>query len=381
MSLNFRAGFGRPIREDSQQQLLTAKRGEMRHVFVELILVAGLVVATRAGASADKTLSGTAVQLSGVFQAGNLSGVCRIGDFLVVGADEGELKDGVDTRKVQVLRRDGENYVQAHDVILPAEGTTEIDIEGIACDGSTVYVIGSHSTARSKVNEDRKNKPYNENLDRLKKTKAEASRDALYRFTLADDGTVTDPSKIVRTNLRSVLENEEVLKKALDVPSKENGVDIEGLAVKGEHLYVAFRGPVLREGWVPILAIGKPGESPRNPSPKVAERYFVNLGGLGIRDIASVDDGFLLIAGPVGDGPPDFRLYLWDGKDMVPGQGSPGGSVRLLGNFAKGSGKAEGLAVLTEKADHYKLLVLYDDSGLKDDATVATGTVLKVPKH
>jgi len=39
------------------------------------------------------------------------------------------------------------------------------------------------------------------------------------------------------------------------------------------------------------------------------------------------------------------------------------------------------LAVLTEKADHYKLLVLYDDSGLKDDATVATGTVLKVPKH
>src|SRR6185369_11413433 len=239
----------------------------MRHVFVELILVAGLVVATRAGASADKTLSGTAVQLSGVFQAGNLSGVCRIGDFLVVGADEGELKDGVDTRKVQVLRRDGENYVQAHDVILPAEGTTEIDIEGIACDGSTVYVIGSHSTARSKVNEDRKNKPYNENLDRLKKTKAEASRDALYRFTLADDGTVTDPSKIVRTNLRSVLENEEVLKKALDVPSKENGVDIEGLAVKGEHLYVAFRGPVLREGWVPILAIGKPGESPGNPSP------------------------------------------------------------------------------------------------------------------
>ena len=117
------------------------------------------------------------------------------------------------------------------------------------------------------------------------------------------------------------------------------------------------------------------------PVPAVVARYFVNLGGLGIRDIAVVEDGFLLIAGPVGDGPGDFSLYRWDGKDMIPGEGSPGGTVRLLGQFPKASGKPEGLAVLAETADQYELLIVYDDSSLEHDATVATAMRFKVTKH
>jgi hypothetical protein len=317
------------------------------------------------------------VRLSGVFEPGNLSGVCRVGDFLVIGADEGELKNGVDTRKAQVQGPDGEDIVQAQYIELPAEGKTEIDIEGIACQDRVVYVVGSHSVARKKVG---KGESYQDNLKRLADTKSESSRDALYRFTLAADGGVSDTSQIMRTSLRSDLNAEKVLEKALAAPSKENGVDIEGLAVKDDRLYVAFRGPVLREGWVPILAIRKPTDDASGVPSAVTDRYFVNLGGLGIRDIASVLNGFLIIAGPVGDVPPDFRLYLWDGKDMVPGMRSPGGTVRLLGDFPKGSGKPEGLAVLAETADRYDLLVVYDDSSVSQDVTVATAMRLNVPK-
>src|SRR5262249_41793299 len=148
-----------------------------------------------------------------------------------------------------------------------------------------------------------KDESYHDNLKRLAETKSESSRDALYRFTLAADGRVSDTSRIIRTSLRSDLNTEKVLKEALAAPSKENGVDIEGLAVKDDRLYVAFRGPVLREGWVPILAIRKPTANASGVPPAVTARYFVNLGGLGIRDIASVQNGFLIVAGPVGDVP------------------------------------------------------------------------------
>lgn len=30
-------------------------------------------------------------------------------------------------------------------------------------------------------------------------------------------------------------------------------MDIEGLAVRDGYLYVGFRGPILRENWVPVL--------------------------------------------------------------------------------------------------------------------------------
>ena len=42
------------------------------------------------------------------------------------------------------------------------------------------------------------------------------------------------------------------------IPGKDNGLDIEGLAVKADRVYVGLRGPVLR-GWASIL------ESASNP--------------------------------------------------------------------------------------------------------------------
>jgi len=120
------------------------------------------------------------------------------------------------------------------------------------------------------------------------------------------------------------------LKTFSEIPSKENGVDIEGIAAKGDFLYLGFRGPAFRENWVPVMKL-------EFEDPEDYELLYVDLGGRGIRDITSVSDGFLLIAGPIGDGSASYQLYHWDGKDMIPGKDhNPEdlGKLTLLGEIA-----------------------------------------------
>ena len=100
------------------------------------------------------------------------------------------------------------------------------------------------------------------------------------------------------------------------IPSKENGIDIEGIASDGDKLYIGFRGPVLRGNYVPVMVI----KDCDNPSDY--ELLFVNLDGNGIRDICKVEDGFLIISGPMGDGVGNYQLYFWNGVDSIPGKGS-----------------------------------------------------------
>jgi hypothetical protein len=40
----------------------------------------------------------------------------------------------------------------------------------------------------------------------------------------------------------------------MDIPGKDNGFDIEGLAIAGERVFIGLRGPVLR-GWATILEV------------------------------------------------------------------------------------------------------------------------------
>jgi len=94
----------------------------------------------------------------------------------VIGADEGN--------QVQVLKRQIEDYAVVSDITLN-ENAVEIDIEGIACDGNTVYVVGSHSAKRSKIDD---NATYEKNRQKIEKVVPEPDRDRLFRFSL--DGRV-----------------------------------------------------------------------------------------------------------------------------------------------------------------------------------------------
>jgi hypothetical protein len=139
---------------------------------------------------------------------------------------------------------------------------------------------------------------------------------------------------IEKTSLRGFLDSTEPFKTFRAQASKENGIDAEGLAVAGETLFVGFRGPVLRGNWVPVLRGRFAGEGAPLADPRVV---FVNLGGLGIRDLVRVSGGFLILAGPVGDGAGGYPVFFWDGRDCTPGPGprpEPEGTLQPLGTAA-----------------------------------------------
>jgi hypothetical protein len=286
----------------------------------------------------------------------DISAVAVMGDYLVIGADEGHV--------VQILKKiDATTYKVERKYSLPDGQETdrkkkedpELDIEGIAVNGNTVFIVGSHSSKRAKVKqENEKNRAYKKNRKRLTKTRAEKSRRVLYRFNLDENGKLD--SAIDVKDLWSVILQFPVLKPFTAIPSKENGIDIEGIAAKGKQLYIGFRGPVLRNNWVPVLIteFDAPSEG--------AELRYVNLNGLGIRDMVSVKDGFLILAGPMGDGPGGYHLYLWNGLDCVPGKNGAKGRLQYLGQIAVDPDtKAEGMTLLPGKKDDLQqLLIVFD---------------------
>jgi hypothetical protein len=260
---------------------------------------------------------------------------------------------------VQAFERRGDVYhaITEELVVLDPPGVTseEMDLEGIAADGTTIYVLGSHSARRKRV--EAKNKYAKNRRALLAPAEPQPSRDVLLRYTCGANGKA---GPIERTSLRAFLDATEPFRSFRSVASKENGIDAEGLAIRGEQLYIGFRSPVLRGNFTPVLRC-RFGQPIRDP-----EVLFVDLGGRGVRDMTAVDDGLLVLAGPVGDGPGSYQLYLWDGEDTVTGDDVEprSGGLTLLGDLplpdSNAVAKAEGLALVEERSDRWKVLVVFD---------------------
>lgn len=287
----------------------------------------------------------------------DLSGVARVGKYLIVGSDEGHV--------IQILERTGrDRYELARKYSVPdgletnriTKEDPELDIEGIAADGDVVYIVGSHSRKRKKVEvRNPEKRSHKNNRKRLKKNTPEEARRVLLKVQLDDSGKLT--GEVQTADLWGAINKFDELKPFTQIPSKENGIDIEGIAVNNSALYIGFRGPVLRENWVPVIVTRF-----SNPVGQ-AELRFVNLGGLGIRDIVALNDKtFLLIAGPMGDGPGDYHLYSWNGLDCVPGKKGAKGNVQHLGRIPTDRGeKAEGVTLLPgEEDDLLRVLIMFD---------------------
>jgi hypothetical protein len=87
--------------------------------------------------------------------------------------------------------------------------------------------------------------------------------------------------------LADLLSGDEHLAPLLVIPSKDNGLDVEGLAAHGESPFVGLRGPVLR-GWAVVqgarLLVVYDSPSPaRRPTPHsvLADRVVVATGPFG----------------------------------------------------------------------------------------------------
>lgn len=279
-----------------------------------------------------------------IYRGEDLSAIVAIGKFLVIGSDEGS--------RIQILEpaEDAGTYRPRAESIQFLRGEQEIDIEALAFADGVLYVLGSHSIKRKLIDPDRE---YLENRARLVTVSPEPLRKKLFRMAV-DEETGSVASTIDVISLEAVLEKDPVLGPFTRIPAVENGVNIEGIAADGRMLYLGFRSPVLREGYVPVMRL-------RFDDPDDHELRFLHLDGAGVRSLARVADGFLVLASHERGTETASTIYHWNGLDQVPGNGKQQGRVeRLLELDAPQGGTPEGLTIVAERDDYYEVIVVHD---------------------
>ena len=224
----------------------------------------------------------------------------------------------------------------------------ELDGEGVAFADGFYYVIGSHGHPRDS---DHKLDPVKD-AAKIKARIAAASQ--IVRFRLGPDGTA---SAIERTaKLRTVMAAEPMLAPYLDRRLENNGLTIEGIAIRQGRILVGFREPALSNGRAAVLSVAIDGLF--GNAPPDARLYRLPLGeGRGVRDLAMFGDDVLVLAGPAMADPGPAAIYGWDGASE---------DVRLLKDLAvlvgkDGTRKAEALLPLDESPSGLRVLILFDN--------------------
>ncbi len=232
------------------------------------------------------------------------------------------------------------------------EDFAELDGEGVAYAAPYFYVVGSHGCSR-------------------KKGKFRLSTFILARIRVDQEGRPIDKAGNVLTagNMHEAIETTYRLSdllprvpdagaffgKSLDADSK--GLNIEGIAVQGENLFVGLRAPSI-DGRAFIVRtdveeLFQPGREPA-PATAVLDTITVALGpDVGIRDLAALPDGRLLILAGAASGPEiPYRIFAVDPtganlQELVPPQTDQ-------------PTRAEGMTVLEATDQDIRLLLLFD---------------------
>jgi hypothetical protein len=271
-----------------------------------------------------------------VLEDTNLSGIACLSDkSCLIGADEG--------RAVQLveLSRAAKTLKVVRTVQLLRSGK-EIDIEAIAAKGDFYYIIGSHG---------------------ISKKQGEQQENRFRIFRLKVDRETGEPAGVTTASLSEVLQSDRVLGEHFQMPLQQNGLNIEGLAVRDGRLFVGFRNPSV-SGYAFVLEIAAEDVFANKPRPEYM-LHKLRLGeGLGIREIVAAGSGFLIIAGNAGSEPSekyteaenyekdrDFSLVFWDGK---------GPDTYRIGPIPSTPGKAEAMTILEQSPDHVTVLILFD---------------------
>lgn len=343
-----------------------------------------------------------------------LSAVVRIGDYLWLAHDE---TVRLERLSLHEIGKTGIYHAKDHKAFelkdffeLSAAEEEEADLEGLAYDDDYLWLVGSHSLKRKNPN------PAENDGDKivhkLAKLEGEGNRYLLARIPVSENGKTLEKQigdrhaarlhgDALGDELMEALRHDEHLSPFLPIPpkdkddkkdkwrgipGKDNGFDIEGLAVAGGRLFLGLRGPVLR-GWALILEI-ELTEDVGNASPvlrlksigKDGRRYrkhFLQLGGLGIRDLCVCGSDILVLAGPTMnlDGP--VRLFRWasdarstEEEDTV--IKSDDLAILMDIPYGKGEDHAEGICTFTQNKD--AIAVVYDSASKR--RLTGTSTIL-----
>lgn len=264
-----------------------------------------------------------------------LSSVVKVSDCLWLACDEGI--------RLERLRKTDGGYAEhvsfdLNDYLtLPADETCEVDIEGIDFENHYIWITGSHSLKRKKPKKEPL--PLKKQIKRLAKVTADPNRYVLARIPLLvhpETGEQTlhkscphpdDPGQTLTAatlrlydsgnELMKTLAEDEHLKDFLKIPGKDNGFDIEGLALDGSRVFLGLRGPVLR-GWAVVLEIEPENADhhtlqlkPIGPKNCPYKKHFLDVAGMGIRELVPSGNDLLLLAGPTMDLDGVISVFRW----------------------------------------------------------------------
>ena len=265
-----------------------------------------------------------------------------------------------------------------------ADQESEIDIEGLDyCDGY-LWVVGSHSVKRTQA----KGKKPHKDIARLSEIDRDPNRSLLVRLPVlngeivptyarsdqkSDILTVASLKQVNEHNLllEALAEDEHLgLFLKMQLPSKDNGFDIEGLAVNGNQIFLGLRGPVLR-GWAIILEIEVEETEPGVLTLKdlgdgcLYRKHFLDLNGQGIRELCLHNGDLLVLAGPTMELEGAMQMFrladvLEHTNDTLWSQDC--GRLEVLFDlpFIIGADHAEGLVLLPCMGYDNALMVVYD---------------------
>jgi hypothetical protein len=208
------------------------------------------------------------------------------------------------------------------------EPQQEVDLEGLAYADGYLWLVGSHSLKRKKP---KSGQDVDNNQERLASIIRAGNRFLIARIPIEAHKGSYRPCKTHKqqdtkrsaaclqgdengNQLTEALKNDPHLGAFLNIPGKDNGLDIEGVAAVNRRLFIGLRGPVLR-GWATILEIelDQSGENLQAIGPKqqLYRKHFLQLGGLGIRDLCFQNSDLLILAGPSMDLDGPVNVFRW----------------------------------------------------------------------
>jgi hypothetical protein len=323
----------------------------------------------------------------------SLSAVVSVGKNLFLASDETatieRLKIGEEGRTFsQHQQFQIDRYVKLPDP------QAEIDIEGMDYDDNYLWVVGSHSLQRDRPKSKQSAAENIESLSYVSPSKKIPNRHFLAciplveregEYELDSEGDLTAAQLEIyngSNDLIEALSTDKHLKPFLKIPGKDNGFDIEGLAVRDRRIFLGLRGPVLR-GWAIVLELevklkgNKLKLAKIGASKQLYKKHFLQLHGLGIRDLVIDREDLLILAGPTMSLDGSVQAFRWRNALDRAGDntGDRGKSQDTLTwqapdqlfpiqdiPYGKGNDRAEGMTIFSNDGKR-SLLVVYDAPG------------------
>lgn len=270
------------------------------------------------------------------------------------------------------------NYPLGEIFELPDGPPGEMDIEGLSVADGYLWICGSHSLKRGQ--------PDGQGFGEMAETEWDPNRAFLGRVPLVDrGGGVFEPvasiervgddggrtarmipmTKSRQTILRKMLAEDPYIGCYVDLPCKENGLDIEGVAVQGDTVLLGLRGPVLG-GFALIVRMELKETKDGALKPRRLEtgrRYALqalDLNGQGIRDMLWHGERLLVLSGATTDLEALQSVFAIDSYE-VDRAIYPAGALRreLDLPIYRGADHAEGIGLI-ETGAGTALAIAYD---------------------